>query len=91
MNMHTLLIFRVQNAVSDLYIVLFNKIRSDPEGTPHGREGYYFGAAAEHQLYDVAKAIAEALVAIGRGKSSEPTTFTQEDLVKYFKGVSPIN
>lgn len=91
MNMHTLLIFRAQIAVADLYIVLFNKIRADPEGTPHGREGYYFGAAAEHQLYDVAKAIAEALVALGRGKSSEPTTFTQNDLVKYFKGVSPID
>lgn len=73
--------------VADLYIVLFDKIRVDPKSTPHGREGYYFGASGEHLLYDVAKSIAEALVALGKGKSPEPTTFTQEDLDKYFGGV----
>lgn len=75
--------------VSDLYIVLFDKIRTDPEGTPHGREGYYFGASGEHLMYDVCKAVAEVLVERGKGKSPEPTTFSQGDLDKYFNGVCP--
>lgn len=71
-------------SVADLYIVLFDRIRADPEGTPNGREGYYFGASGEHNLYDVCKKIAEVLVQKGKGKSPEPTTFTQADLDKYF-------
>lgn len=77
-------------AVADLYIVLFDKIRADPENTPHGREGHFFGASGEHTLYDVYKAVAEVLFSLGKGKSPEPTTFAQEDLDKYFGGVSPM-
>ncbi|KAH8117907.1 hypothetical protein DFH11DRAFT_1571372 [Phellopilus nigrolimitatus] len=72
--------------VADLYIVLFDRIRADPESTPHGREGFYFGATGEHDLFDVSKAVAEALVAVGKGKTATPTTFTQEELDKYFDG-----
>ncbi|KLO17101.1 NAD-binding protein [Schizopora paradoxa] len=72
--------------VADLYIVLFDRIRADPEGTPNGREGYYFGASGEHSLYDVCKKIAEVLAQKGKGQSAEPTTFTQADLDKYFDG-----
>lgn len=74
------------SAVADLYIVLFNKICENPSGTPHGREGFFFGASGEHKLYDVCKVIAQELVELGKGKSAEPTTFTQEDLDKYFDG-----
>ncbi|EJD06861.1 NAD-binding protein [Fomitiporia mediterranea MF3/22] len=72
--------------VADLYIVLFDKIRTDVNSVPHGREGFYFGASGEHDLYDVGKAIAQALVELGLGKSSEPTTFTKEEIDKYFGG-----
>ncbi|KAI5122913.1 hypothetical protein M0805_007591 [Coniferiporia weirii] len=72
--------------VADLYIVLFDKIRADPEGTPHGREGYYFGASGEHVMLDVCNTVAKTLVALGKGKSPDATTFTQEDLDKYFNG-----
>jgi len=72
--------------VADLYIVLFDRIRADPEGTPNGREGYYFGASGEHKLYDVCKKVAEVLVQKGKGQEPEPTTFTQADLDKYFDG-----
>lgn len=68
--------------------MLFDKIRADIERVPHGREGFYFGSSGEHDLYDVGKAIAQALVEIGRGKSPEPTTFTKEEIDKYFGGVS---
>ncbi|KAL5519747.1 hypothetical protein ACEPAG_1407 [Sanghuangporus baumii] len=70
--------------VADLYIVLFNKIRANVNSVPHGREGYFFGAYGEHDLYDVSKAIAQALVELGRGQSPEPTTFTKEEFDKYF-------
>lgn len=55
--------------------------------TAHGREGIYFGENGEHSFYENAKAIGEALAAIGKLDNPEPTVFTKEELVKYF-GVS---
>jgi hypothetical protein len=60
-----------------LYIVLYDSIMSNP-ATGHGREGYYFAENGEYMYYNVAKVIAEALVAKGIGKS-EPTSFTEDD------------
>ena len=45
----------------------------------HGREGLYFGEGGEHLLYDVSKAVAQALFELGKGKSPEPTKFTEEE------------
>lgn len=77
--------------VADLYIVLLNKIRENVDAVPHGREGYFFGASGEHKLYDISKAAAEAQYAIGKGQSPEPTRFTEEELQKYFGGVSRVS
>jgi hypothetical protein len=52
----------------------------------HGRTGYFFGATDEHTLYEIGKAIAEGLVEQGKSKSPEPTTFTKEEIDKYFQG-----
>jgi len=70
--------------VADLYIVLYDSIITNP-ATGHGREGFYFGENGEHTLYDLCKAIGEALVAIGKTDNPEPTTFklTKEELDKY--------
>jgi nucleoside-diphosphate-sugar epimerase len=73
--------------VADLYIVLYDSIVTDP-ATGHGREGIYFGINGEHSLYDVAKAIGEAIVALGKADNPEPTTFTKEEIDKYFQGSS---
>ncbi|KAL0566872.1 hypothetical protein V5O48_015124 [Marasmius crinis-equi] len=73
--------------LADLYSTLWDSIIKNTE-TGHGRQGYYFGANGEHRLYDVGQAIGEALVALGISKSPEPTTFTQEELKKYFEGVT---
>lgn len=35
-------------------------------------------------MYDVGKEVGRALVALGKASSDEPTTFTKEDLDKYF-------
>jgi len=72
--------------VADLYIVLFNAIRKNPEAVGHGREGFYFGENGEHTLYDVGKELGRALVACGKSSSDEPTTFTPEEIDKYFQG-----
>ena len=70
--------------VADLYVVLYNSIVSDP-ATAHGREGIYFGENGEHTLHEIAKAIGEALTAIGKLDNPEPTMFTKEEIDKYFR------
>jgi hypothetical protein len=70
--------------VADLYVVLYNSIVSDP-ATAHGREGIYFGENGEHTLYDLSKAIGEALTEIGKLDNPEPTILTKEEIVKYFR------
>jgi len=71
--------------VADLYIVLYDSIIANP-ATGHGREGIYFGVNGEHNLYDVSKAIGEVLVEIGKTDNPEPTTFTKEEIDKYYQG-----
>ncbi|KAJ7174952.1 NAD-binding protein, partial [Mycena crocata] len=70
--------------LSHLYTTLYDAVVADTAG--HGRNGFYFGASGEHSLYDVGKGIGEALVALGKSDSAEPTTFSQAELDKYFKG-----
>jgi hypothetical protein len=70
--------------VADLYVVLYDSIVTNPS-TGHGREGIYFGINGQHTLYDVGKAIGEALVATGKADDPEPTTFSKEEIDKYFQ------
>ncbi|EIN10832.1 NAD(P)-binding protein [Punctularia strigosozonata HHB-11173 SS5] len=72
--------------VADLYIVLFDYVVANPSYSGHGTDGYYFGANGEHVLKDVSKAIGEALVALGKAKTAEPTPFTEEEIQQYFNG-----
>jgi hypothetical protein len=64
-----------------LYIVLYDSIVTNPE-TAHGCEGFYFGENGEYTLYEASKAISEAMVAHGKGKTLEPTVFTDEEYKK---------
>ena len=73
--------------MSDLYIVLFDAITANPEGVGHGFEGFYFGENGEHTWYDISKAISKALVELGVGGTDEPTSFTDEELAKYWGSV----
>ncbi|GBE86890.1 NAD(P)-binding protein [Sparassis latifolia] len=70
--------------VADLYIVLYDAIVVSPEKVGHGREGYYFAESGEHTWVDISRAIGAALVKLGITTSAEPTTFTTEELIKYF-------
>jgi len=75
--------------VAEAFMILYDAI---VEGTNpalgHGREGYYFTTSGEHSYYDIGEAIGSALVKLGKSKTSEPTTFTQDEVDKYFQGVS---
>ncbi|KAI0787434.1 NAD(P)-binding protein [Fomes fomentarius] len=69
---------------ADLYITLFDSILNNPDKTGHGWEGFYFGANGEHSWGQISAAIGEALVDLGISDNAEPTSFTVEELVKYF-------
>jgi len=73
------------NSVADLYIDLYNAIKANPDKVGRGRKGYYFGLNGEHTLYDVSKELGRAMVAVGKSSSEEPTTFTKEEINKYFQ------
>ncbi|KAF9453418.1 NAD(P)-binding protein [Macrolepiota fuliginosa MF-IS2] len=73
--------------VADLYIDLYNAIKANPDAVGHGRDGFYFGLNGEHVLYDVSKELGRVLVAFGKSSEEEPTTFTKEEIDKYFNGL----
>ncbi|KII89891.1 hypothetical protein PLICRDRAFT_174707 [Plicaturopsis crispa FD-325 SS-3] len=72
--------------VADLYVVILDSVLSGSDKADHGHEGYYFGENGEHKLYDVSAAIAKALFELGKGKSPEPTTFSDEEATQFFGG-----
>jgi len=72
--------------VADLYILLLARVLQEPDKVPHGREGFYFAENGEHTFYEVSKAIGEGLVAIGKSPDAEPSSFSKEEIDKYFSG-----
>lgn len=74
--------------MANLYINIFDAVSSN-HSPGHGREGYYFGENGEYTLYDLAKEIGYILVKFNKSTFRDPTTFTQDEIVKYF-GVGPI-
>ena len=71
--------------LGDLYMLLVDAVLGDPASVPHGREGYYFGATEEHSWYEASRAIGEAMVALGKTDNPEPTSFTDEEIAKWYK------
>ena len=83
-----MVVLTVVYAEADFFIILLDAALSKSETLGHGTDGYYFGESGEHCLYDVGKAVAEVLVDLGISQSREPTTFTKDEIDKYFSGVS---
>ncbi|KDQ57353.1 hypothetical protein JAAARDRAFT_293117 [Jaapia argillacea MUCL 33604] len=71
------------NELGDLYMLLFDAALSNPS-VPHGREGYYFGAADEHVLSDIYETVSKELYGNGVGKGVEPTLLTRDEAIKFF-------
>ncbi|EIW84063.1 hypothetical protein CONPUDRAFT_50446, partial [Coniophora puteana RWD-64-598 SS2] len=63
--------------IADLYVTVYDGALSGRAG--HGREGYYFGENGHYSCYDLSKAVAEVLVALGKSKNAEPSPFTKEE------------
>ncbi|KAF9069216.1 NAD(P)-binding protein [Rhodocollybia butyracea] len=72
--------------LADLYSILFDAVLSPTANPGHGLDGYYFGADQEHTLYQIGTAISDALHKAGKSKGGQPTTFTKQELDKYFNG-----
>ncbi|OJT02633.1 hypothetical protein TRAPUB_6814 [Trametes pubescens] len=71
--------------IVQLYEVLWNNV-IEGKAIGHGKEGYYFGENGEHILLDVAKTIGAELKELGLAESDEPTTFTKEEVDRWFGG-----
>lgn len=72
--------------LGELYVLLIDAVLRDPASVPNGREGYFFGAAAEFSWYEASRAVGEAMVALGRTDDPEPTSFTEEEIAKWYMG-----
>lgn len=60
------------------------RLPQTPDKVGHGEEGYYYGENGEHTWYSISRAIGEALVSFGISKDPEPTSFTDDELIKYY-------
>ena len=68
---------------SSLFMLLFNRIKANPENVSHGREGYYFATGGEFAMHEYVSAIGEIMTKHGRAESSKPQTFPEE-IDRYF-------
>jgi hypothetical protein len=75
-------------SAADLYIVLYDTIvKNGPDNVDHGIRGYYFGENGEYSWYDISKEIGRTMIELKLTNNPEPTTFSDEELVKYFGSV----
>ena len=65
-------------------MVLYDAVTKPNNTVPHGREGLFIGENGTHAWSEVSDEIAKVLYEKGIGKSPEATTFTSDELVKYF-------
>ena len=76
----------------EFYMVLYDTIvKNGPNNVDHGVRGYYYGENGEHSWYDISKEIGRVMVELGLSKSDEPTSFTTDELVKYFGSEASIS
>ena len=77
---------------ADFYIILLDAILANRENVGHGIEGFYYGENGENSALDLARAFGRTIVELGlcKPEDSEPTTFSDEELIKYFGSVVSI-
>jgi hypothetical protein len=68
--------------LGDLYgLVYAGALRGD---IGHGKSGYYFGVSGEYTWLAAAQTIGATMVKQGWAKEAQPTTFTDEEMKKYY-------
>ncbi|KAJ2933382.1 hypothetical protein H1R20_g3697, partial [Candolleomyces eurysporus] len=75
---------------ANLFTVLFDAIRKDPDSIGHGKDGYYFVENLEYSAYEIAEAIGQALVELGVADTAEPNAFSEEELTQIFGNLWPL-
>lgn len=70
--------------MGDLYSLLYDAIQNKHPKAGHGREGYYNAGYEEYSMHQLATSLSQGLVALNRGTNTEPSSFTQEELDKFF-------
>ncbi|WWD02389.1 hypothetical protein V865_000428 [Kwoniella europaea PYCC6329] len=76
--------------LASLYELVWLKATQPNPTIGHGPSGYYFGISGEYTLFGATSRIGQALVKnnLIQSKETTPTTFTEEDLKKYYNGSS---
>ncbi|KAG6831796.1 hypothetical protein H0H92_007473 [Tricholoma furcatifolium] len=69
--------------VTDLFILIFDHVLSHKD-IGHGREGFYFGENGEYVMWNAAKAVAQTLHDAGKVKTSLPSSYTEEEMRRFF-------
>lgn len=69
---------------ADFFLQLYDAVVTGAEKIGHGRDGYFFGENGNYVWHEFSKAVGKALYKRGLSKSDEPTTFTAEEVIKYF-------
>ncbi|KAJ3746688.1 hypothetical protein DFH05DRAFT_971586 [Lentinula detonsa] len=72
------------NELGDLYSSVYDAIQNKHPMAGHGREGFYNAGHEEYSMKQLATSISEVLVQVKRGTNPEPSSFTPEELEKYF-------
>ncbi|GJE90825.1 NAD(P)-binding protein [Phanerochaete sordida] len=70
---------------ADLFVLLFDAVTArGADNVGHGTHGYYFAGNDEAAWRDIARAIGDALRALGRTRDAAPTPFSDAELAQYF-------
>ncbi|KAJ3024045.1 hypothetical protein HKX48_007976 [Thoreauomyces humboldtii] len=72
--------------VADLYLVIFDAVRTHPEKVGHGREGFYFAENGQYALIDSTRQIGRVLHELKLADTAEPSAFSEEEIKKFLGG-----
>ncbi|THU92346.1 NAD(P)-binding protein [Dendrothele bispora CBS 962.96] len=75
--------------LAEFYNILLNTCIQSPNTLGHGREGIYNLMNDEYDNYQLAEAISQALISLGLGENSAPSTFSAEEEKKYLGPFAP--
>ena len=72
--------------VASQFTSVLSAALSKPNTTPHGEGGYFLATAGEYTLLQAARVIGHAMVKqdLAESSESEPTSFDESELEKYF-------
>jgi nucleoside-diphosphate-sugar epimerase len=76
---------------AELFAVLLDNILKNSDVAGHGWNGFYFADNGHFTYVDLAREIGSALAKLGKVREASPTTYTKEELGKYFGGVSALS